>query len=241
MREWWNTESFAIIIKGACTLKVKHSIIILIFLIFIILSFGSVAYCKNNNREKLRDKILSLAMDNSPKLYDTLDQIDRLPIYEAMNLHMELTNYYIGEHGSEVLSEKITKIGDKIIPFLVEERYISLMCSDRYKSMCRKLEERNREIERMIDAIKKGIILYAEFPENLKTEHERDLKIIKLFLEDYKRKEGNYPKDLHILREYVWKGYGYKLRIFSPWFGQPLKYLPQNEDKYILEAGQDTP
>ncbi len=221
--------------------KIQLFLYILLMSAIIVLCSDSVAYCGDDRMVKLEVKILSLAKENSPKLYDALDEIDKLPIDEAISLYVGLIDYYIGEHGTEIHLERATKIGEKIIPFLIEKRNMPLMCLEQYKSLCVKdIEERNRKIGWIIDAIKKGIVLYAEYPESLKLEVETNVKIVKIFLEDYKKSKGKLPKDLHILKEYVWKEYGYKLKIFNPW-GQPLKYLSQKGNKYILEPGSDMP
>jgi hypothetical protein len=83
-------------------------------------------------------------------------------------------------------------------------------------------------------------VSYAIFPENLDIEAKGYLGIIEIFLEDYKKKKGNFPKDLHELREYAWREYGYKLKVFNPW-GQPYKYSLRDNDKYVLEIGDDNP
>ena len=97
------------------------------------------------------------------------------------------------------------------------------------------------EITIAIEAIKQGIIFYAIFPENLSVEAERYLKIIEIFIEDYKKRQGTYPEHLLALREFAWTQYGYKISILNPW-GQPYRYfLSQDKHKYRLEIGDDNP
>lgn len=81
---------------------------------------------------------------------------------------------------------------------------------------------------------------YQVFPENLEREAENSMKIVRIFLEDFKKQNGSFPKDLNVLREHGWKQYRYKLMIVNPW-GQPFKYLVKGKDKYILEAGRKYP
>jgi hypothetical protein len=49
-----------------------------------------------------------------------LDEIDSLPTDEAMILLVRLSDYYLGEAPGEILDEKITKIGERILPYLVQ-------------------------------------------------------------------------------------------------------------------------
>jgi hypothetical protein len=132
-------------------------------------------------------------------------------------------------------------MGDRILPFLIEKKNSPLTCLDKYRRFCYKnAEQRNVKIESDIAAIKKGIILYAEFPKKSKEEVEQNMKIVKIFLEDYRRNKKTFPRDLNVLREYAWQQYGYKLKILNPW-GEPLKYARKSGDKYSLEAGKGAP
>mgnify|MGYP001075978375 CR=1 FL=1 len=97
---------------------------------------GLVGYCQSDRTQELEDKILRLAKENSPQLYDALDEIDRLPSDQAASLLVRLVDYYLGEHASEYRSEKLTKIGEQVIPLLVKKRNGPLMCLERYKSLC---------------------------------------------------------------------------------------------------------
>lgn len=214
-------------------------------LMFLSLAYNLLAYVETTKVIKISDNILSLTLQDSPKLLDTLFDIDKQKLTddELIGVYIGLMDYYIGEGPGEVLFEKITSMQEKILPYLVEKKNTPLRCLEKYKSRCWENEkERNRIIEEiLIDNIKKGIIFYPEFPASLKAEHERDLKIIRIFIQDYRSKKGILPNNLDNLREYAWHEYGYKLKIYSPWFGKPIKYVPQKDGKYILEAGDDKP
>jgi hypothetical protein len=215
-------------------------LLIALFLIDIIsglLLLYPTAYCASDKMTEFENRILSLAKNHSPKLYEELENIERLPSNTAITICVDLTDYYLGEHGSEILMEKATKIGEKILPFLIERRNSRLNCLVKYKELCvTNIEERNRKIDWMIDAINKGIVLYAEYPKDLQLAAEDDIKIVKIFIEDYRKNVGALPQDLNVLREYVWRKYGYKLRIHNPW-GYPLKYILQQGKNYLLLVG----
>lgn len=205
------------------------------------------AFSESSRADQIRNKILSLSAQedyHGDELINTLFEIEKqkLSDSELIEVYIGLLDYYIGEGPGEILSQKITAMGDKILPFLVEKMYMQLHCDKKFKELCREnREERNDRITRLIGNIKKGIIFYPEFPASLTTEHERDLKIIKIFILDFKNKNSKLPDTLDNLREYAWHEYGYKLRIYSPWFGKLIKYAPQKDGKYILEAGDDKP
>lgn len=206
-----------------------------------ILYCAALSYSGSNNKAEIRDKILSLALEEKSEMLNAIEETDKLGLRddELISLYMELLDYYTGEGPGEILSEKITSMGDKIFPFLIEKKNMPLKCLEKYERLCayKDVKERNIKIANMIDAIKKGIVLYAEYPENLKIEAEEDLKIIGIFLEDYRKNKRKLPKNLHILRMYVCKEYGYKLKTFNPW-GYPFNYSPQKGNKYILGVGK---
>jgi len=216
---------------------ITHHMKLIILLVSVIYIFYFMtAYPENTKIIQIRDEIL--LKKGFEKDY-AIEEIDKLQFKkeELVSLYMELLNYYIGEGPGEILSEKITSMGDKILPFLISKKNMPLKCEEKYKNICYTMEERNRKINYLIDAIKDGRILYAVYPELLKKKVEGDMKIIRIFIEDFKKQKGGIPKDLYVLREYAWKQYGYKLRIINPW-GQPIKYLPKSGDQYILEAGK---
>ncbi len=215
-------------------------------LIFILCS---PSYSENNDATQIRDKILALALiEDNTKVWATLlsviDSTDKLGLRdeELINLYTELIDYYIGEGPGEILSEKITGMREKILPFLVEKKGTQLNCLEKYKSLCREdIKERNKRIEYLIDAIKKGVILYAEYPESLREEIIKNINVVRIFIEDYKKVNGTLPKDLDVLRKYVWDMYGYKLQIWNPWVEQgKINYKLQKDGKYILNAGFET-
>lgn len=237
MRKWWHIKCIALIAIST-----------------LVLFFNSgLAFAESSKVDQYKDKILSLALsshnsnDNTKArsaFEDAIGNIDKIGLqdYELASLYVALLDYYLGESTGEILSEKITKMGETILPFLVEKANMPLKCENKYRSLClENKKERNEKITSLINDIKKGLIAYAEFPANLKAEHERDLKIIRIFIKDYKIKKRIVPKSLENLREYVWHEYGYKLKIYSPWFGKQLKYIPKEGGEYILEAGDDKP
>jgi hypothetical protein len=180
---------------------------------------------------QIRDKIL---FAEGFEQLDAIREVDKrhLREEELITLYMELLDHYIGEGPGEILSEKITAMGDRIMPFLIEKKNSPLKGFS-YKDT----EERNLKIESCINAIRDGKILYAVFPENLEKGVEANMKILRIFLEDFKKSKKRLPKDLKVLREYAWQQYGCKLRILNPW-GQPLKYSLKGGNNYVLEAGE---
>jgi hypothetical protein len=96
--------------------------------------------------------------------------IDRLYLLKEKSensnqLLVELLDYYIGEGGGEILEELITKNGKKMLPLLSNKKLQPLHCLPKYESICVKsIGARNKDIDLMIDAIQKGIVLRAEEP-----------------------------------------------------------------------------
>ena len=67
-----------------------------------------------------------------------------------------------------------------------------------------------------------------------------DMEKIIIFLEEFKKEKGSFPKDLNVLKEYALKHSGYELTIVDPW-GQPFKYVVKGKGKYTLGVGKDYP
>jgi hypothetical protein len=77
----------------------------------------------------------------------------------------ELLDYRLGSGGAESLTQFITEKGRKMRPLLKRKRAKPLGCLPKYESICNKsLEARNKHIDLMIDAIEKGVVLWAEEP-----------------------------------------------------------------------------
>ncbi|MGO8987794.1 MAG: hypothetical protein ACLQGU_21090 [bacterium] len=180
----------------------------------------------------MRDEILA----PGGQRFEAIEEIEELQLKteDRISLYMELLNYYIGESTGGILHEQITRMGDKILPFLIEKKNSPVKCEEKYKSTCYAMEERNSRINDLITAIKEGTISYYDFPRNLRKEAEGSMKIIRIFLRDFKKQKGSFSKDLNVLREYGWNQYGYKLVILTPW-GEPFKYLLKGTDKYVLD------
>jgi len=209
-------------------------------LIMLFASLVQIFYCgtassQSSKVTQMREEILS-AGDQRLEAIEEIDKV-HLKMGDRISLYMELLDYYIGEGPGELLDEQITGMGDKILPFLIEKKTSPVKCEEKYKSICLTLNERNHIINKLMSAIKEGTILYQVFPENLEREAESSMKIVRIFLEDFKKQTGNFPKDLNVLKEYACKHYGYKLTIVNPW-GQPLKYLVKGKEKYTLEIGK---
>jgi hypothetical protein len=217
----------------------KHYCSIIVLSFIILLSIDGQSCSENKKVEQVRDEILALLQNDSDKIIEAMYKTDRLKEGAAMKLYLELLDYYIGEGPGEILSEKITLLGEEILPALIEKKKMRLLCLEEFKDLCYEdIEDRNRKIEHEINAIKKGIVLYAVYPDNLLEKVKRNMEIIIVFLEDYKMSQGVFPEDLSALREYAWKEYGYKLVIYNPW-GRSLKYNMLDKNKIIIEAGSD--
>jgi hypothetical protein len=135
-------------------------------------------------------------------------------------LFIELQDYYIGEAPGEILSEKVTGLGDDILPYLIEKKNTPLKIDNKNKKLYHNtLEEIKLSINRNISYIKKGIISYSEYPDSslLNKIVKEDQGMINIFLNDYKKNYNKNPEDLFKLKDYAYKSYGYKLRIHNPW------------------------
>jgi hypothetical protein len=224
------------LLSGACPYFVvdgvnMNKVRLIIGILIVFLSLNTSACHEKSSLTQIKDKIL---FAEGHERLDAIREVDKLHFQEEelITLYMELLDHYIGEGPGEIVSEKITTMGDRIMPFLIEKKNSALKGFS-YKDT----KERNVKIESCINAIKDGEILYAVFPENLEKEIEPNMKILRIFLEDFKKNKKRLPKDLKVLREFAWQQYGYKLRILNPW-GQPLKYSLKGGNNYVLEAGE---
>jgi hypothetical protein len=99
--------------------------------------------------------------------YHTMDRIFDLNRNSRNSdlLLTELLDYRLGAGGGEILTEFITEKGRKMLPLLKRKRAQPLNCSPKYESICiESMEARNEDIDLMIDAIEKGIVLWAVEP-----------------------------------------------------------------------------
>jgi len=79
---------------------------------------------------------------------------------ESNQLLVDLLDYYLGEAAGEVMQEFVTQEGSKIAPLLQEKRGMPLNCLAKYQAICRRdVASRNRQIDYMLDAIRKGVVL----------------------------------------------------------------------------------
>src|SRR3989338_3673543 len=134
MRKRWHT-------KGLSIVKIILPAILIIF------CHCAVAHSDNVKVTQIKDKILSLALESQRisdnmeariALENAIERIDTLGLQDddLLSLYIELLDYYIGEHPGGILLEKITRMREKILPFLVEKKNMPLMCSEKYKSLC---------------------------------------------------------------------------------------------------------
>lgn len=94
--------------------------------------------------------------------YHVIDRIFELRrnSKEVNGLLVDLLDYYLGEGAGEVLQDFITREGKGIESLLTQKRAAPLNCLHNYEMICRKdVQERNRQIDYMLDAINKGVIL----------------------------------------------------------------------------------
>jgi len=151
---------------------------------------------------------------------------------------LDLLDYYLGSSGGELLLEEITKIGEEILPYLIQKKSLPLECRKRFKHLCyENLEARNVKIDIAIKAIKRGLVLYAVYPDEIEIKAEQEIGIIKIFLEDYRSDKSSYPSSLNLLKDYAWHKYGYKLVIYNQW-GNIFEYSLK-KNAYSLGIGAD--
>lgn len=71
----------------------------------------------------LENRILSqVGKKQNGKVFDAIDEIDTLPTQEAIILCLRLSDYYLGEAPGALFVEKVTKLGERILPYLVQKR-----------------------------------------------------------------------------------------------------------------------
>ncbi len=97
--------------------------------------------------------------------YLTLDRLYDLK-KNSKNLDSQLIgllDYYLGEASGEILDEFITERGRIMLSLLNNKKGRQLECLNEYKSICiDNIQKRDNKINRMIDAIQKGIVLRVE-------------------------------------------------------------------------------
>ena len=114
---------------GFC-LKLKHVILFLLMTICL----ESPGYCEGKTRLILEDKILSYVSSptdgDAEDFYKSFDEIESLPVQEAISICLSLSDYYLGSAGGELYLEKTTKIREEVLPYLIEKREMPLECKN---------------------------------------------------------------------------------------------------------------
>jgi hypothetical protein len=142
--------------------------IITIFLAISLASFG----CADGDQMVKFDQYYFAVLDaqvesERTQEYHTMDRIYDLNKNSRNSdlLLPELLDYRLGAGGAESLMELITEKGRKMLPLLKRKKAQPVNCLPKYESICiRNIEARNKRIDMMIDAIEKGIVLWAEEP-----------------------------------------------------------------------------
>jgi len=114
--------------------------------------------------EPYKDRALIAFLDSltdSKSFYPrTLDFLFEIKNPESL---VALTNYYIGEGGSEDLGQLITQMGYEVLPQLQSELKLPIKCVQKYMKACkRERTDKTREILEYIKAIKSGQVLCPE-------------------------------------------------------------------------------
>jgi hypothetical protein len=142
---------------------------LLIVCVLIIFSI-SFASAESEQTTKL-DKYFFAVLDETLKALDTGEYHTIARLYELKEksqnrdyLLIELLDYYVGALGSVILDEFITERGKEMLPLLVAKKTQPIHCLEKYKRLCMNTEERNKDIDFLMDAIKRGIIIRPEDP-----------------------------------------------------------------------------
>ena len=111
--------------------------------------------------ESYTDKALVIFLDSltdNKSFYPrTLNLLSDIKAPESLVL---LTNYYIGEGGSEILGQLITKEGHSVLPILQRELDLPVRCNQKYMRAC--IQERRVKTELILEyiaAVKSGKVL----------------------------------------------------------------------------------
>ncbi len=117
------------------------------------------------------DKYLLAVLDKA-KAGDSVGALDQILVLDERGSSADmalvrLLDYYVGEGQSEVLSEAITKRGKRMLKLLKSQKKNALRCLPDYMEICiSKFADgvtlRNEYIDRLIDAINRGVVLRAD-------------------------------------------------------------------------------
>lgn len=78
----------------------------------------------------------------------------------ATPMLVSLLDYHLGAASSETLAEFLTQAGKEAAPMLSARRDAPLACLPKYQELCQdSVAARNKQIDRILDAISKGVVL----------------------------------------------------------------------------------
>lgn len=126
---------------------------------------GCAVRAEQNQYERLYLAVLDAQLEaQKGGDYYTMDRLFELSRAGrgANHFLVDLLDYYLGAAAGEILGELITSKGSNIAPLLKKKRESPLNCLPQYQSICMdSLEQRNRRIDEMLEAISKGVVLKA--------------------------------------------------------------------------------
>ena len=138
---------------------------LLLYFIAVFLFSGCGMKAERSQYERLYLAVLDAQLEaQKGGDYYTMDRLFKLGRAGkgADRFLVDLLDYYLGAAAGEVLQELITSEGNNITPFLKKKRESPLSCLPQYKTICTdSVEHRNRRINKMLEAISKGIVLKA--------------------------------------------------------------------------------
>jgi hypothetical protein len=116
--------------------------------------------------DKHFNSVIDAALDESsggpPRTLDVLHELKTQSENRDTAL-IALLDYYLGAAASAELEEFLTERGKQAKPLLEKKRNSSLECLPGYEKICVKSrDDRDRRINRMLDAIDKGKILRVQ-------------------------------------------------------------------------------
>ena len=137
---------------------------ILIIVPSIVLIIGCISIHDQNylHNKLLIDVLDAQVIAQRGGSYRTMDRLFDLRnnSKDSGKYFVDLLDYYLGAAGGETLSEFITEKGAAIVPLLTKKRKSDINCMPVYQEICTQSEEhRNMKIDKMMDAIRNGIVL----------------------------------------------------------------------------------
>jgi hypothetical protein len=164
---------------------------------------------------------------------------------DCVETMLTVSRYYFDEDFSAGLTQHFLSFSDDLIPHLVRARTHPKACDPKHAKFCRARERYVEWLGKVLAELKCGTARAEDgerttyLDKKFESIEKTQVATIRIFLDDFKERYGEYPGSLARLRDSVWDEYGFKLVICRP-SGEKYQYsTSEGGKKFRLSGGKN--